>query len=153
MIENERLVIVDETLEESIRLSASMVPLLEHDDPARLLMGCNMMRQWMRPPHAEPALVQTGLEPDAPDFWCGRNLLTAYLSWGTDTFEDGLVLSASCAQRLGYPYPVEPGDKLSNRHEIKGIVSSILPDDQMPHLEDGTPVDIIYNFISFQAMP
>ncbi|HLK56329.1 MAG TPA: hypothetical protein VKU00_07180, partial [Chthonomonadaceae bacterium] len=39
-------------------LVAHMVPLLEYDEPARLLMGVNMLRQWITPPDPEPALVQ-----------------------------------------------------------------------------------------------
>lgn len=37
------------------------------------------------------------------------------------------------------------GDKISGRHGNKGIVSRILPVEDMPHLEDGTPVDICLN--------
>ena len=37
------------------------------------------------------------------------------------------------------------GDKLSGRHGNKGVISKILPEEDMPHLEDGTPVDIILN--------
>ncbi|MGQ9706630.1 MAG: DNA-directed RNA polymerase subunit beta [bacterium] len=35
------------------------------------------------------------------------------------------------------------GDKLSGRHGNKGVISKILPEEDMPYLEDGTPVDII----------
>jgi DNA-directed RNA polymerase subunit beta len=37
------------------------------------------------------------------------------------------------------------GDKVSGRHGNKGIVSRILPEEDMPYLEDGTPVDMILN--------
>ena len=37
------------------------------------------------------------------------------------------------------------GDKLANRHGNKGIVAKILPPEDMPHLEDGTPIDLIFN--------
>ena len=37
------------------------------------------------------------------------------------------------------------GDKLAGRHGNKGVVSRILPVEDMPFLEDGTPVDIILN--------
>jgi DNA-directed RNA polymerase subunit beta len=37
------------------------------------------------------------------------------------------------------------GDKLAGRHGNKGIVAKIVPDEDMPYLEDGTPMDIILN--------
>ena len=40
---------------------------------------------------------------------------------------------------------VSVGDKLSGRHGNKGIVSRILPKEDMPFLPDGTPVDIVLN--------
>jgi hypothetical protein len=150
-IRDGRLVIEDERPEATLGLSASMIPFIEHNDVARTLMGANMLRQWMTPPDPEPALVQTGSEPGEPQFWCGRNLLTAFVSWDADTFEDGIVISASCARRLGYPTAVEPGDKLSNRHGVKGVVSRILPDAEMPHLEDGMPVELICSFMSIPS--
>jgi len=40
---------------------------------------------------------------------------------------------------------ISVGDKLAGRHGNKGVVSRILPEEEMPYLEDGTPVDIILN--------
>jgi len=40
------------------------------------------------------------------------------------------------------------GDKLAGRHGNKGVISKIIPEADMPHLEDGTPVDIIISPIS-----
>jgi DNA-directed RNA polymerase subunit beta len=40
---------------------------------------------------------------------------------------------------------VRAGDKLSGRHGNKGVISQIRPIEDMPYLEDGTPVDIILN--------
>jgi DNA-directed RNA polymerase subunit beta len=37
------------------------------------------------------------------------------------------------------------GDKLAGRHGNKGVVSKILPEEDMPYLPDGTPVDIVLN--------
>ncbi|OGZ96354.1 MAG: DNA-directed RNA polymerase subunit beta [Candidatus Sungbacteria bacterium RIFCSPLOWO2_02_FULL_54_10] len=37
------------------------------------------------------------------------------------------------------------GDKLAGRHGNKGVISKILPEEDMPHLEDGTPVEMILN--------
>jgi DNA-directed RNA polymerase subunit beta len=40
---------------------------------------------------------------------------------------------------------IQPGDKMAGRHGNKGVVSRIVPDEDMPFLEDGTPVDIVLN--------
>lgn len=40
---------------------------------------------------------------------------------------------------------ISVGDKLAGRHGNKGVISTILPEEDMPYLEDGTPVDIILN--------
>lgn len=40
---------------------------------------------------------------------------------------------------------IQPGDKMAGRHGNKGVVSVILPEEDMPHLDDGTPVDIVLN--------
>ncbi|MCD6583194.1 MAG: DNA-directed RNA polymerase subunit beta [Candidatus Omnitrophica bacterium] len=40
---------------------------------------------------------------------------------------------------------ISVGDKLSGRHGNKGVIAKILPEEDMPFLEDGTPVDIVLN--------
>lgn len=40
---------------------------------------------------------------------------------------------------------LQPGDKLAGRHGNKGVVSKIVPVEDMPYLEDGTPLDIVLN--------
>ena len=40
---------------------------------------------------------------------------------------------------------LQSGDKMAGRHGNKGVVSRIVPVEDMPHLEDGTPVDIVLN--------
>jgi DNA-directed RNA polymerase subunit beta len=40
---------------------------------------------------------------------------------------------------------VQPGDKMAGRHGNKGVISRILPVEDMPYLEDGTPVDVVLN--------
>lgn len=46
---------------------------------------------------------------------------------------------------------VTVGDKLAGRHGNKGVISRIIPVADMPHLEDGTPVDIIISPLSVLA--
>lgn len=40
---------------------------------------------------------------------------------------------------------ISEGDKMAGRHGNKGVISKILPVEDMPHLEDGTPLDIMLN--------
>jgi DNA-directed RNA polymerase subunit beta len=40
---------------------------------------------------------------------------------------------------------IQVGDKLAGRHGNKGVLSRVLPQEDMPYLEDGTPVDIVLN--------
>jgi DNA-directed RNA polymerase subunit beta len=40
---------------------------------------------------------------------------------------------------------VAVGDKMAGRHGNKGVIAKVLPEEEMPYLEDGTPVDIILN--------
>ena len=40
---------------------------------------------------------------------------------------------------------IQVGDKMSGRHGNKGVISLILPEEDMPYLPDGTPVDVILN--------
>ena len=40
---------------------------------------------------------------------------------------------------------ISEGDKMAGRHGNKGVISKILPIEDMPHLEDGTPLDIMLN--------
>jgi DNA-directed RNA polymerase subunit beta len=40
---------------------------------------------------------------------------------------------------------IQPGDKMAGRHGNKGVISTIVPVEDMPYLDDGTPVDIVLN--------
>src|SRR5438132_9141567 len=40
---------------------------------------------------------------------------------------------------------LQRGDKMARRHGNKGVISRIMPIEDMPYLEDGTPVDIVLN--------
>jgi len=60
-----------------------------------------------------------------------------------DKLEPGIIkqISVEVAQLR----KISVGDKLAGRHGNKGVISKILPVEEMPYLEDGTPVDIILN--------
>ena len=40
---------------------------------------------------------------------------------------------------------IQPGDKMAGRHGNKGVISTIVPVEDMPHMADGTPVDVVLN--------
>ena len=40
---------------------------------------------------------------------------------------------------------IQPGDKMAGRHGNKGVISTIIPVEDMPYMEDGTPVDVVLN--------
>jgi DNA-directed RNA polymerase subunit beta len=40
---------------------------------------------------------------------------------------------------------LQPGDKMAGRHGNKGVISKIIPMEDMPYLDDGTPVDVVLN--------
>ena len=40
---------------------------------------------------------------------------------------------------------LQPGDKIAGRHGNKGVISKIVPVEDMPYMADGTPVDIVLN--------
>jgi DNA-directed RNA polymerase subunit beta len=40
---------------------------------------------------------------------------------------------------------LQPGDKMAGRHGNKGVISKIIPVEDLPYLEDGTPIDIVLN--------
>jgi DNA-directed RNA polymerase subunit beta len=47
--------------------------------------------------------------------------------------------------RIARKRKLQVGDKMAGRHGNKGVVAKIVPEEDMPYLEDGTPVDIVLN--------
>lgn len=150
-IEEGRIVIRSTAPADRLGPVAAMIPFFHHTDPIRAQIGVIKMRQWRAAAEAEPALVQTGFEPENPDAWPGCNLLTAFTSRGKDTYEDSLLLSRSAAARLGFDGATAVGALLSNRSGQKGVVGKVLPDGEMPRLRDGTPVELAVSFLGLHA--
>jgi DNA-directed RNA polymerase subunit beta len=50
-----------------------------------------------------------------------------------------VVISIAIKRKL------QPGDKMAGRHGNKGVISNVLPSEDMPYLPDGTPVDLVLN--------
>ncbi len=63
--------------------------------------------------------------------------------------EDGYKLEPGVIKRveveIAVRRKVQAGDKLAGRHGNKGVISIVVPEEEMPFLKDGTPVDIILN--------
>ncbi len=72
-----------------------------------------------------------------------------------DTKKDPNELEPSIIKRvlvtIAQLRKISVGDKLAGRHGNKGVISRILPEWDMPYLEDGTPVDIIISPLSILA--
>ncbi|NEU02946.1 hypothetical protein G3563_28655, partial [Escherichia coli] len=60
-----------------------------------------------------------------------------------DLLEDGIDMIVKVS--IAVKRKIRVGDKMSGRHGNKGVVSVILPEEDMPHLEDGTPIDVMLN--------
>ncbi len=65
------------------------------------------------------------------------------------TREDGHELAPGVNQLVrvyvAQKRKIQEGDKLAGRHGNKGVISKVLPIEDMPHMADGTPVDVILN--------
>ena len=59
-----------------------------------------------------------------------------------------MVVRVYIAQRR----KIQPGDKMAGRHGNKGVVSRVLPQEDMPFLPDGTPLDIVLNPSAFRPV-
>ena len=60
-----------------------------------------------------------------------------------DELAPGVIKTVKCY--IAMKRKLSVGDKISGRHGNKGIISRILPGEDMPYLEDGTPVEVVVN--------
>ncbi|MEF8794542.1 MAG: DNA-directed RNA polymerase subunit beta, partial [Thiohalorhabdus sp.] len=76
-----------------------------------------------------------------------RALLEQRLEEKRDKLTSGDELSPGVLKMVkvfvGVKRPLQPGDKMAGRHGNKGLISKILPQEDMPFLEDGSPVDVV----------
>nr|YP_010463798.1 RNA polymerase beta subunit [Anemia phyllitidis]UUL71065.1 RNA polymerase beta subunit [Anemia phyllitidis] len=69
----------------------------------------------------------------------GRVIDVRWVYPDDDTMNDSEIIHIYILQKR----KIQVGDKIAGRHGNKGIVAKILPRQEMPHLQDGTPVDMI----------
>ncbi len=62
---------------------------------------------------------------------------------GGDELPPGVIKMVKCF--VAIKRKLQVGDKMAGRHGNKGVLSRILPEEDMPYLEDGSPVDIVLN--------
>ena len=69
--------------------------------------------------------------------------------------EEGDKLEVGTIKRIGVEIAelrrLRVGDKLAGRHGNKGVISVIMPEEDMPYLEDGRPIDIVMNPLSIAS--
>ena len=63
----------------------------------------------------------------------------------SEEFELGAGINQLVRVYVAQKRKIQDGDKLAGRHGNKGVISKILPVEDMPFLEDGTPVDVVLN--------
>ncbi|WP_407278864.1 DNA-directed RNA polymerase subunit beta [Aromatoleum evansii] len=86
--------------------------------------------------------VREGLEKTRKDFEQAFEIKKKKLTQG-DELPPGVQKMVKVY--LAVKRRLQPGDKMAGRHGNKGVVSRIVPVEDMPHMADGTPVDIVLN--------
>lgn len=140
-----------------------------YDRVARLLMGQEIKKVPGR--KAGAAVDQALLDEVAPEQWFDLRMKDADINEQLDTMHQLLAdkrkelqdfyeeKKAKFAQGddmapgvlkmvkvyLAVKRRLQPGDKMAGRHGNKGVVSLVVPVEDMPYMEDGTPVDIVLN--------
>jgi DNA-directed RNA polymerase subunit beta len=91
---------------------------------------------------AQLEAVREGLEKTRKDFDHAFEIKKKKLTQG-DELPPGVQKMVKVY--LAVKRRLQPGDKMAGRHGNKGVVSRIVPVEDMPYMEDGTPVDIVLN--------
>ena len=86
--------------------------------------------------------VREGLEKTRKDFELAFEVKKKKLTQG-DELPPGVQKMVKVY--LAVKRRLQPGDKMAGRHGNKGVVSRIVPVEDMPYMENGTPVDVVLN--------
>ncbi|MDR0633942.1 MAG: DNA-directed RNA polymerase subunit beta [Azoarcus sp.] len=91
---------------------------------------------------AQLEAVREGLETTRADFDQAFEIKKKKLTQG-DELPPGVQKMVKVY--LAVKRRLQPGDKMAGRHGNKGVVSKIVPIEDMPYMADGTPMDIVFN--------
>ena len=93
--------------------------------------------------------VQKSVEAQITDFENSIKRLDGRFSDKVDKLQRGDELMPGVMKMVkvfvAVKRKLQPGDKMAGRHGNKGVISRIMPAEDMPYLDDGTPVDIVLN--------
>lgn len=95
-------------------MAANLIPYRAHNDPARMSMACNFLRQALPLKRCEPPRISTGFEEILPSMFSplivsenndsrlafGADLFTGYMPWKGYNFADAIVISESAAEEM-----------------------------------------------------
>ena len=123
----------------SIKAGTSLSHELLLDTPLEQVLGLTLKDDTMQQSLAQLAEQNASL---LKEFEQGVAVKKAQISAG-DNLSPGVikVIKVFLAQKR----KLQPGDKMAGRHGNKGVVSVVVPVEDMPFMEDGTPIDIILN--------
>ncbi|MBI4825265.1 MAG: DNA-directed RNA polymerase subunit beta [Nitrospirae bacterium] len=85
----------------------------------------------------------------AKDILSGLKKLESYYEEKKENFKKGDVLPPGVLKTvkvyIAMKRKIQVGDKMAGRHGNKGVISIIVPEEDMPYMPDGTPIDIVLN--------
>ncbi|MGB0507331.1 MAG: DNA-directed RNA polymerase subunit beta, partial [Pikeienuella sp.] len=115
---------------------------------AELLDGQLSRGQWWQLVLSDET-EQTGLEALNQQYDAQRRVLEARFEDKVEKVRRGDDLPPGVMKMVkvfvAVKRKLQPGDKMAGRHGNKGVISKVVPEEDMPFLEDGTPVDVVLN--------
>ncbi len=139
------------------RIERMIVGQAANGGPRKLMKGTEISKEYLdslEPYHwfdirmanddfaAQMEAVREALEKTRKDFELAFEVKKKKLTQG-DELPPGVQKMVKV--HLAVKRRLQPGDKMAGRHGNKGVVSKIVPVEDMPYMEDGTPVDIVLN--------